>query len=170
MDKRVDLAVATAFLLFGSWLFWAAGNIRQGSVPDSVGSGGLARVLAVVLILLSLSLVVRRLATWSTAGRLVAREGTADDDSAPASSRRAFLVLGLLAAYVIGTQYLGYPIVTPFFVLGGLLAMDVRSVPKLAGISIGYTVVTYVLFVGAFGVLLPLGFLERWDYYLWFHL
>jgi hypothetical protein len=43
-------------------------------------------------------------------------------------------------------------------------------VVKLVAIPLTYTVVTYVLFVGAFGVLLPLGVLSTWDYYLWFHL
>jgi hypothetical protein len=55
------------------------------------------------------------------------------------------------------------------FVLVGLLAMRVRSAVKLVAIPITYTIVTYGLFVGVFGVLLPLGVLAPWDYYLWFH-
>ena len=170
MDRRVDLAVAGAFLAFGGWLFWASGNIRQGSVPDSVGSGGVARVLATVIIIMSATLIVRRLLSWTRTTRLLAEEGSTDDERAPASSRRAFLVFAMLVAYVAGVQYVGYPIATPLFLLAGLLAMDVRSISKLTAIPIGYTVGTYVLFVGAFGVLLPLGLLQPWDYYLWFHL
>jgi hypothetical protein len=140
MDKRVDLSVAVGFLAFGVWLLVASYRIPQGSVPDSIGSGGVARVLAIVVIAFTAYLIGRRLIAWRSTGNTVPAEGSTDNDAHPASAVR------------------------------GLYLMQVRSVVKLIAIPVAYTVVTYVLFVGAFGVLLPLGVLSTWDYYLWFHL
>lgn len=171
MDKRVDLVVAVAFLAFGMWLFWSSTQIPQGSVDDAIGSGGVARVLALLIIALSGSLVVRRLVTWGRErGVKVPDEGTADDPVAPASTARGFAVFASLVAYVAGTQFLGYLIATPLFLILALRLMEVRAPLRLVGIAVGYTVGSFVLFVGVFGVLLPLGVLERWDYYLWFRL
>lgn len=170
VDKRVDLAVACGFLLFGCWLLYATTRIPRGSIDDAVGSGGVARVLAVAIIALSGYLVLHRLFTWLRyRGRLVPGEGSADDPVAPATWQRAFKVFTLLAAYVLGVKFVGYLLATPFFLLMGLWVMDVRGAARLAGIAIGYTVGSYALFVGVFGVLLPLGVMDRWDYFLWFH-
>lgn len=170
MDKRVDLAVAAAFLLFGCWLLRASTTIPPGSVDDAVGSGGFGRVLAILVMVLSGYLVVRRLSSWRRyPGSLVPTEGSSDDQVAPASTARAFGVLAALAAYVLAIQYAGYLVGTPPFLLVGLWLMQVRSPVKLAAIALGYTIGSYALFVGVFGVLLPLGVMDRWDYILWFH-
>jgi hypothetical protein len=170
MDKRVDLSVAVGFLAFGVWLLVASFRIPQGSVPDSIGSGGVARVLAVVVIAFTAYLIGRRLIAWRSTGSTVPAEGSTDDSAHPASAARGLGMFGLLVAYALGVRYLGYPVATPVFVVLALYLMRVRSVVKLVAIPLTYTVVTYVLFVGAFGVLLPLGVLSTWDYYLWFHL
>src|SRR4051812_38687688 len=163
MDKRIDLAVALGFLLFGGWLFWDSERIPQGSVPDSIGSGGVARVLAVGIILLSGYLVVRRVTAWaSRPGWIVPAEGSEDSPEAPASTWRGIGMFAALVVYALGIEFAGYPIATPVFVLVGLLAMRVRSAVKLIAIPITYTIVTYGLFVGVFGVLLPLGVLAPW--------
>ena len=170
MDKRVDLTVATGFLAFGIWLLVASFRIPQGSVPDSIGSGGVARILAVVIILAAGYLVARRLVGWRrTAGATVPAEGSSDNPDHPASTRRGLGIFGLLVAYAFGVRYLGYPIATPIFVGVALYVMGVVSWVRLVALSVLYTVVSYGLFVGFFGVLLPLGVLSTWDYYLWFH-
>jgi hypothetical protein len=170
MDKRVDLAVAVGFLAFGVWLLAESFRIPQGSVPDSIGSGGVARVLAVGIIVLTGVLIVRRVASWRrTVGNAVPPEGSEDDAEHQSSTRRAGLMFAFLVAYALAVKYLGYPIATPVFVVVALVLMQVRSLVKLVAIPVTYTVTTYALFVGVFGVLLPLGVLSTWDYYLWFH-
>lgn len=170
MDKRADLAVAFGFLLFGGWLLWASERIPQGSVPDSIGSGGVARVLAIGIILLSGYLIVRRFISWRHhPGRLAPPEGAEDSPEAPASAWRGLGMFAALVGYAIAIKFVGYPIASPIFVLIALIVMRVRSAMKLTVIPIAYTLVTYTLFVGVFGVLLPLGVLSRWDFYLWFH-
>jgi tripartite tricarboxylate transporter TctB family protein len=170
MDKRVDLTVATGFLAFGFWLLVASFRIPQGSVPDSIGSGGVARVLAVVIILAAGYLVGRRVVAWRrTSGVTVPADGSTDNPDHPASARRGLGMFGLLVAYAFGVRYLGYPIATPIFVAAALYVMGLASWVRLVTISVLYTVATYALFVGFFGVLLPLGVLSTWDYYLWFH-
>lgn len=170
MDKRVDLTVAVGFLAFGLWLLVASFRIPQGSVPDSIGSGGVARILAVVIILAAGYLVGRRAIGWRrTPGVTVPADGSTDNPDHPASARRGLGMFGLLVAYAFGVRYLGYPIATPIFVAAALFVMGVASWVRLVAISVLYTVATYALFVGFFGVLLPLGVLSTWDYYLWFH-
>ena len=170
MDKRVDLTVAAGFLAFGIWLLVASFQIPQGSVPDSIGSGGVARVLAVVIILAAGYLVGRRVVAWRrTAGVTVPADGSTDNPDHPASARPGLGMFGLLVAYAIGVHYLGYPIATPIFVAVALFVMGVNSWLRLVSISVLYTIASYALFVGVFGVLLPLGVLSTWDYYLWFH-
>jgi hypothetical protein len=170
VDKRVDLGVAGTFLLFGAWLLWQSFVIPQGSVPDSIGSGGMAKVLSIGIIVLAGILVVRRARTWSPAPHVTDEaDGAQDNPDHPASSARALGMFGLLALYAVGVVYLGYPIATPIFLVLALRLMKVHSVLKITLITVLYTVITYVLFVGVFGVLLPLGVLSPWDYYLWFH-
>jgi hypothetical protein len=170
MDKRVDLAVAVGFFAFGVWLLVESFRIPQGSVPDSIGSGGVARVLAAGILVLAGLLIVRRVASWRrTVGNAVPPDGSVDDPGHPSSTRRGALMFALLVAYALGVRYVGYPIVTPVFAVLALVLMQVRSVLKLVAIPLTYTVATYTLFVGVFGVLLPLGVLSTWDYYLWFH-
>ena len=169
MDKRVDLGVAVGFLAFGVWLLVSSYRIPQGSVPDTIGSGGVARVLAVAVIVLTAVVIARRLIRWRSTGVLVTAEGSADNPAHPASARRGLGMFGLLVAYAIGVYYLGYPIATPVFVALALWLMGIRSAMMLVALPIGYTLATYALFVGVFGVLLPLGVLSVWDYYLWFH-
>ncbi len=169
MDKRVDLTVAVGFLAFGVWLLVASFRIPQGSVPDSIGSGGVARVLAVAIIAATAYLIGRRIVSWRRTGVTVPAEGSTDNPDHPASARRGLGMFGLLVAYAFGVQYLGYPIATPIFVAVALFVMGVSSWLRLVAISVLYTVTSYALFVGVFGVLLPLGVLSTWDYYLWFH-
>jgi hypothetical protein len=169
MDKRVDLTVAAGFLAFGVWLLVASFRIPQGSVPDSIGSGGVARVLAVLIIGCAAVLVGRRLIGWRRTGTRVPAEGSTDNPDHPASARRGLGMFGLLVAYAFGVRYLGYPIATPIFVALGLYVMGVTSWVRLVAIPVLYTLGSYALFVGVFGVLLPLGVLSAWDYYLWFH-
>jgi hypothetical protein len=170
MDKRVDLLVALGFMAFGVWLLHSSTTIPQGSVDDEIGSGGFGRVLALIIIVLSGYVVVRSLLAWRRRpGNLVPHQGSADDPVAPASSMRAFAMFAALALYVWGVSHLGYLIITPVFVFIALWLMRVRSVTGLIATPLLYTAGSYALFEGVFGVLLPLGLLDRWDYTLYFH-
>lgn len=163
VDWRADLVVSAAPIALGTLLIVESADIREGSIPDPIGSGGMPRLLGGFLIAVGIVLVTRRLlGRRQQDGNLVPSDGgQADEPGFPASSMRAF---GLLAAgwgWVFLLTRLGYLIPTALLAGVGMAAMRVRSPWKLVGISVIFSVVTFLLFNRVFGIQFPAGPLEQ---------
>lgn len=158
MDKRVDLATAVFFIGLGLALFVAAAQVKHGSVDDPLGERGLPIVASVLMAASGAGIALRRVRKWGdTQGYLVAHEGMPDDETKPALARRSFAILAALASYVPGLGALGYTLATPLLVATLLWLLEVRAPLRIVAISIGFTVVTYVLVAVVFGINLPAG-------------
>lgn len=175
VSRRVDLALAAGLVVFGVWLLVEAARLPASSIPDPLGEAGFVRVLAFLILVLSAYLVghdlwtARREAAAATSpGPAAVTDGENDEDEDDGSSVRAFIIFGALFGYVFLLSAVGYLLATPLFLFVGLLVMHVRSSTKLIAIPLGVTAITYGLFVGLFGVLLPLGVFGRWNSLLWF--
>ena len=160
MDKRVELAVAGAVVLFGVLLIVDARGIEEGLFPDPIGSRGMPEITGIFLIIVGIILGVMRLRIWSALpGHLVPSEGHEDDEGHPASWVRAFSVIlaAWLSVWLLKT--LSYLIATPLFLFAASWFLGVRSWGKLIAFPIIFTVAVWCIFSQVLGFIIPLGFL-----------
>lgn len=73
---------------------------------------------------------------------------------------RLVVFVGLIAAYVLLLQPLGYFIVTPLFVIGSFLLLKAASLPASVLTGIGFSVFVYFLFVVFLHLPVPMGILS----------
>jgi putative tricarboxylic transport membrane protein len=158
MDRRIDVAVAAAFMALGLLIIFEASGIKQGMVRDPIGPRAAFYVTGGILAIGGLILVVRRLATWHlTAVNLVENEGTPDEEGHPASAGRAFKLIGAALLYGMTFNPLGYLIATPLFIAVALAVLGQRRPLSIMVIAVLFTAVTYGIFAHALGVRIPVG-------------
>lgn len=158
MDRRIDIAVAAAFALLGLFMIWQAGLIREGMMRDPVGPRAAFYVCGAVLLGGGLIVIAGHLRRWSRqVHHMVRNEGTADEVDFPSSALRAFLLIGVAAAYAALFEPLGFLIATPLFVLGALAVMGKRNWGGMVVIAVVFAVVTYVIFAQILSVRIPVG-------------
>jgi Tripartite tricarboxylate transporter TctB family len=163
VDRRVDVLVSLALVGVGLVLIVESANIRQGSIDDPIGSGGMPRLLGGFMMVVGVILVARRLLNWRKhEGNLVSSDGgQADEPGFPASYVRAFGFLAGGWGWAFLLTRLGYLIPTFLLAAGGIAAMKVRSPWKVIGIPVIFSVVTFLLFNRVFGIQFPAGPLEQ---------
>lgn len=158
MDRRSDLAFAAAVAAYGAFLFYLTSQMDPGVTFDAVGKQGLAYFTGAFMFVLGAIVVVKRVRTWrEEPSNIVYNEGSEDEEGYAASGVRALSVIGLTFAYIAAFTVLGYMISTPIFLVVGLLALRVRSMPILVLTPIVYTIVTFWVFAAFLRVRLPLG-------------
>lgn len=158
MDKRIDLAIAVAVLLFGVFSLIAATGISQGSLRDPIGSRGMPIATAVLLTVCGIVVTIMRLRVWSgLPGNLVPGEGKKDEEGHPSSWIRAWsvVVAAWLSMWLL--KDLGFLFAMPLFLLVFVLIMGVRSWGKIIGFPIIYTLVLWYVFSQPLKVILPMG-------------
>lgn len=169
MDKRVDLIIGLVVAVCGVAVLILAAGFRPGTVTDPIGTAGLPRALGVLMLIGGAAVVVRRLLGWRTDnGVLVQDEGKADDPQHPASSARALGIAAGTVVYALALQPVGFPLATPLFLTGVMMAMGTRRPLQIFAVAVGVTIFVHLLFVGLFGILLPLGPLVPFNRVLWF--
>jgi len=158
IDRRIDLAVALAFVAFAIFLIVGASNIRLGLYRDPVGPRMFFYVCGSIMLLGGAYLAFRRLATWrETTGFMVPSEGATDEEGYPASAVRAFCVMGSALGYMLLLRPLGFLLAAPLFLMVGMFAMGQRNYRLMAVVAIGYTLFFYIVFAQLLHVRLPVG-------------
>ena len=142
-------------IVLGVALYWHSGTMTTELTSGNIGPEVLPRLLAVALVLtagLNLVTVLRK----QPAGRKSGGDGNG------ASSYTQFLILvGLLLAYALLLEPLGYVISTFLFLLAAIQTMERGQLLKSAVIAAVFAGGVYVLYVKvALGSLPPLPFLE----------
>jgi putative tricarboxylic transport membrane protein len=144
--RRADLLGGIGLLLFAAFYFERSFAISTGLASDRLGPTFFPRILASVLALLAAVLIVRALSDRS--------------DRAPLSAVRAARLFGVLALTAIWALLLpraGFLLVTPLLLGSVMWTMGLRRWRGLIGVSLGMTLVLYLVFVRALKVLLPMG-------------
>ena len=156
-----ELVLAVTVMIIGVGLIVYAGTIREGSIPDPITSQGLPRGTGVLLILFGALITARTLAyARRHPGRRIPSTGGDDEPGFPSSAARAFAFLAGSALWAYLVDRLGYFIVTPVILAAGLAAMGIRSWLKIVLISVGFTIVAWLMFYEILGIQLPLGLFE----------
>lgn len=162
MDKRVEFAVLLAMIAFGAGVIYVASGFRVGSFPDPVTTRGLAYFTGGYLIVAGVYLATRRLLTWSAIpGKYTLSEGNEDERGHPASSLRAFAIMGLAILWAVTVMPVGFLIVTPLILAAVVWMMDVRAPGKLIAFPLIFTLVTWLLFAQMLGIRLSYGIMTN---------
>ena len=160
MDKRVDLVLALAFVVFGAGTFYLALDFRVGGFPDPVTARGLPYVTGAYLVVSGLALAARRLIAWSDIpGKYAVSEGPVDQRGHASSTLRPYAIMALILAWLVTVRSVGYLVVMPLMMFAMLWLMDMRSAAKLIAFPLLFTLLSWIAFSQVLGITLPLGFL-----------
>ena len=144
--RRADLLGGMGLLLFAAFYFERSFAISTGLASDRLGPTLFPRVLAVVLALLAAVLIGRSLA------------GRSDPTPLPKiRATRLFVILALTVVWALLLPPVGFLFVTPLLLGTVMWTMGLRHWRGLIGLSLGMTLVLYLVFVRALNVLLPMG-------------
>jgi hypothetical protein len=144
--RRADLLGGIGLLLFAAFYFERSFAISTGLASDRLGPTFFPRVLASGLALLAAVLIIRALLDRSDRTPLSAVRAT-----------RLFGVLGLTILWALLLPRVGFLLVTPLLLGSVMWTMGLRRWRGLIGVSIGMTLVLYLVFVRGLNVLLPMG-------------
>jgi len=149
--SKVDFGTGVGLMALSVAVFFIAKGMP--TVPRGIGPGGYPTVIAAILFLLGCALTLQNLPRRKTA------EGSA---AAPAGKpiswkmlKRPFLISLVVFAYIRGMFYLGFLMLTPFFLFFTIWFFGYRRWLRAGVISIVTTVIIYVTFYYGFQVLLP---------------
>jgi hypothetical protein len=142
---RRDLVCAAAGLALAGAYYAAAAAIPTSLLADGVGAGGIPKLLAAALALLSLVLGARSLLVNS---RAAAVDGP---------HLRALGVAALGFVYVAVAPYLGYPLALALLVAAATLYYGERLRPAVLVHAIGCAALLWLVFAKLLGVAMPAG-------------
>jgi hypothetical protein len=158
MDRRVDIAVAAAFLFLGAFMIWGASEIKQGMVRDPIGPRAAFYVCGGVLVLGAVAVIVGHLRKWSLqASHAVRNEGTADEVGYPSSAWRVWGLMGLVGCFALLFERLGFLLSVPLFVFIALAALGKRNWVGMVIVAVIFTAVNYGIFAQVLNLRLPVG-------------
>jgi hypothetical protein len=163
VDRRVDLALCLGALGLGIFLIYGSWGIRQGSIPDPIGSGGWARLIGIALIAVAGALVIRRLAGWRGAtSHLVPSDGGKEGEAGyPSSNLRPFVLIAAGFAWIVALPRIGFLIATFAVTAAAIATMQVRSLSKLILVPLLFSLGIWLLFGQVFGIHFPAGPIEK---------
>lgn len=160
MTNRVpDTWLAVSLLLLGgAWTWLVIDTIPPGMGDGDIGPRAFPLAFGLMLIGLSALLLLRSL---GRAAREHAGEPPADPTEPLAERPRILVAIGVLvqiSAYGYLLTKLGFVLATPLIVLAIMvLTLRVRSIWKLAGMSLGLTLGCWVIFEKVLGIYLANG-------------
>jgi hypothetical protein len=158
MDRRIDIAISAAFVLFGIFVILEARTIKTPLFTDPIGPRGFFYGCGIVFILGGLVNIAQRVRAWRLfPGHMVPAEGVEDEPGHPSSFRRAALLTLLSLAYVLTLRPVGYLIGTPLYIIAGLWVLEQRNWLFNIATGIVFTLVFYLVFAQGLGVWLPVG-------------
>ena len=151
LDRRISLAGGVVFLVFACVYFVLSDHLPPGGPFDKVGTKFFPKLLAGVLGGLSLLLIA-----------LTVLAGRREDDTAPSDrgDRPAFYGTLAVAFVAVGLWKVVGFLATPLLMAGIMLVNGAGNRRVVAAVSIGGTVLLYLVFFRLFTLPLPLGLLE----------
>lgn len=145
---RRDLVCAALGLALATAYYAAADALPTSLLADAVGAGGIPKLLAVALGVLSVLVGARSLIAAAPAG---------GDETGAGSHLRALGVAGLGFAYVAAAPFLGYPLALTLLVVAATLYYGAQLRASLLVYAVGCAALLWLVFARALGVAMPAG-------------
>jgi putative tricarboxylic transport membrane protein len=158
MDRRIDIAISVAFILFGIFVILEARTIREPLFVDPIGPRATFYVCGAVFILGGLANIAQRIWAWRLfPNHRIPAEGVEDEPGHPSSFQRAALLAVVSLIYVVTLRPVGYLIGTPLYIIAGLWILEQRNWVLNMAVGVIFTILFYLVFAQALGVWLPVG-------------
>lgn len=148
-----DLAFGLSGAAIAGGYYWLAASIRQSALADTVGPQGLPKAYALVLALLSLTLMARSLGER----RSGAGDGAADRSPIP----RVLGMLAMGAAYIALVPWLGYAVTLAGLLLAVTWYLSGAITRATVIVAVSGATVLWLLFVRLLGIAHPAGVWPR---------
>lgn len=162
MDRRWDLAGSLAFVVLGiAVLIGAAIYPTPEVVFDAIGPMGFPFVLGAFLVIAGAIVSIRTIVGLRRDGVWAVAEGTEDEPEHPSSTWRAPAIIAGSFVYLALLEPVGFLIMTPVALYFSLVAMGYRTWTWRLIVSIGFTLVSFVVFSLVLRVPLPNGVLDN---------
>jgi len=145
---RRDLVFAALGLALAAAYYAAADALPTSLLADGVGAGGIPKLLAVALALLSMLLGMRSLLAGTAATGV---------DAGIGPHLRALGIAGLGFAYVAAAPTLGYPLAVALLVAAATLYYGAPLRAPVLVYAVGCAAVLWLVFARMLGVALPAG-------------
>lgn len=140
------------FIAFAVWIFNVTKQYPK-YYSGAPGSGFWPRILAGMLIALSIALLVENLLSK----RKKESEDT-NDTIVYRNSKRAYYMFGIILLTAFSIKYLGFIITSLWFICAVMLIMDERRPFVIAISSIAITISVYLIFTYILEMMLPKAF------------
>jgi putative tricarboxylic transport membrane protein len=146
------LAAGAAITLFGAFTLWKAFEIRQPTAYRPMGPRVFPVLISVTLIVLGVLFIVETLrgADEQLEEHVATEQRTADH-------RQAAIIVGLLVAYTLAFNRLGYVVATPLFIAAASRALGSRRLLRDVVVGAAIGVVAFVVFTKWLSIKLPTG-------------
>lgn len=153
---RMVICAGVLFLLF-AWIAWYAEKIPVLVTTISVDAKFWPRVIGIIGCFFSFLMLLQSLLEMRQREKTKDRE---DEEGQNGETNRALLTLGLIFLYILGLSYLGFFLMTGFYLFFQFLILtepEKRNLRRLAMISVLFTIGVYIVFHYAFQMMLPAG-------------
>lgn len=147
--KRTNIILAIILILFCCYYGFLITQLPDRNLPNTLGSSFMPWTLNGILFLLSLLLLIFNLVKGSTENcdfRISLKEGSG-----------VILLTIFVYIYVLAMSFLGFLIITPFFLAVLMLITGSRKWKEIVLVSICATFGIYLFFQKVFQVILPRG-------------
>lgn len=151
--KKYDYVVSALLLAFSAWIFHATKDFPKyyGGAP---GSGFWPRIIAGILIVLSIVLVAENLIKLKKK-----TDADSDNNSGQAlHKKRVYLMFAAMLLLALSLEYLGFIISSLWFVPAVMLIMEEKRWYVLLTSSAAITAAIYLIFTYALKMALPKAF------------
>ena len=161
VDGRLELLVAAGTVALGCYLMVASRNIRQGILPDPIGSGSFALVIGLLMVVTGGIVLIQQYRIYRHLGREMPTDGEADEPGIPASAIRGLGILAAGFAWALSIERIGFILSTYLLAVIGIYAMRVRRTLQLFFVPLAYVLLIWFLFDRVFAVRFPeAGFID----------
>lgn len=158
MDRRIDIAIALTFAVFGLFLIIHATSIPMGIYKDPVGPRKFFYVFGTIMSLGGLVIAAQGWRLLQREGaEMDPNEGSPDESGYPGSWQRAFAIVAIFILYTLLFQPLGYIISTPLCITASLYVLGQRQKIAIPVIALVFTTLSYLIFAQVLNVRVPVG-------------
>ena len=144
--KACDLVIGLIYVISGLWVIWHVRGFQ--TVPRGIGPSGYPTVIAILMVVLGAAQVIRSLSDgWPKFSIAI--------DAKVAPKVVAMVVLSFIYVHVM--TYLGFLLLTPFYLFVLMCLFGYKKYFRAAVTSVLVSTCTWVVFAKIFMIFLPEG-------------